>query len=155
MKPLSTILFLCGMIILTAFSCEKTEKNCNEESQPVQIQDLVSLESNTQYWLQNIDDEKEIVNLVINSQSDYEKYIACNATLPTIDFKNYTLLAGRMKTPSSDVVINQSVTKNCNNYTYNVIIGDGSLGVISTVHYFTILEKVYGNVTFNIQYKNH
>ena len=78
------------MIILTAFSCEKAEKNCNEEPQTVQIQDLDSLGSNTQYWLQKIDDEKDIVNLVINSQSDYEKYVACNSTLPTIDFKNYS-----------------------------------------------------------------
>ena len=155
MKIIYKIQFLCGMIILTAFSCEKAEKNCNEEPQTVQIQDLDSLGSNTQYWLQKIDDEKEIVNLVINSQSDYEKYVACNATLPTIDFKNYTLLAGRMKTPYADHIISQSVVNACNELKYTVTIGEGIATVASKVYYFAIISKTIATISFNILYQQH
>jgi hypothetical protein len=153
MKKNNLILFLCGIIGIVVFGCNNKE-HCDEESQNVKIQEFGDSTSGTQYWLQNIDNDMEIVNLVINSQFDYEKYVASNGTLPAIDFNNYTLLAGRIKTPSSDGVSSQSVTRSCDVYTYNVTIGGGNFGVVSTVYYFAVIEKVDGKVIFNIQYKN-
>lgn len=155
MKIIFKIVFLCGMIVLAAFSCEKAEKNCEEEPQTMQIQNLDRLGSDTQYWMQNIDDEKEIVNVVINSQSDYEKYVACNTTLPTIDFKNYTLLSGRMKTPYADHIISQSAVKACNELKYTVTIGEGIATVASKVYYFAIIPKTNATISFNILYQQH
>ncbi len=150
MKPillkLSTVVLFFALI---GAGCK--DENCEEEFQVVDIIEFG--DPNAQYWLQNIVKEEEVVNLVIDSHEDYEKYVASNDELPSIDFNNNTLLSGMIKTSSSDTVIEQSVTKKCDTYTYKIVVGNGNLGVVSKVYYFAIVEKVTGNVIFNVKYK--
>ncbi len=153
MKNVKLFLFLYGIIVIIISGCENND-GCNEQPQQVVILHFGDTTGNTQYRLQNIDTEQETVNLVINSQTDYEKYVAGNGTLPVIDFNHYTFLAGRMKTSASGMVTDQYVTRKCYEYTYTVNIEEGNLGVVSAVYYFAVIEKANGKVIFDIHYVN-
>ncbi len=158
MKTILKLLIVCGIIVLTAFSCKKEQSNpCNETGDGTTVETFDFFDINTPYaWVQNVDENETIVNLIIQNQQNYEKYVGIRSdTLrPEIDFEKFVLLAGMIKTSSSDTVIEQSVTKKCDTYTYKIVVGNGNLGVVSKVYYFAIVEKVTGNVIFNVKYKN-
>ena len=153
MKNFKYLLFLFGLIGMMAFSCRKDENTeCEEEPQPVEIIELQKVGSDTIFELQNVANDSQIDNLIINSQVDYEKYIYSNHPLPFIDFTAYTLLAGRMGTPSTDFFDSQNVYIACNELTYTVYIARGPSQAPSIVYYFAIIPKTDVHIVFNIIY---
>ncbi len=131
--------------------------DCTGESNQVSFETLLSSSASEICGLKNIDNNELTVNLIIKSQSEYENYISCSPSSPVVDFNEKTLLAGRMKTPNEDRIINQSVTFDCNgNYLYNVEIGYGIATHPIDVYYFAVIPKILPEtrIDFNIVYLN-
>ena len=148
------ILFVCGIAGILTFSCEKG-RICDEEQQTVKIQEFGDSTGISRYRLQHINEEETIVNLVINSQTDYEKYITCIGTSPAIDFTKHTLLAGRIKTTTIDHLDSQSVVRSCFELKYTVTIEEGVATQPYVVYYFALIAKTYIPVSFDVRYKQH
>lgn len=106
-------------------------------------------------WIKNVPDNVQN-SLVINNMEDYRKYIG-SVDLAEIDFNKYTLLAGKMKTPSFGLISFQSVqTKDCKEFIYTVRIkGDIINYSGSEVHHFALIPKIPtdASVKFEVAYE--
>jgi len=152
------ICYLIPIIItLLGFSCEKNDLDCEGEPTQIPFEYLLAENSNETCVLKNIDDTEVQVNLIIQSQVDYEKYLECSDTLPSINFSEHTLLAGRLKAPNMDRVVKQTFSQDCTDrYLYYVEIGSGVATMPSDVYYFAIVPKIIDESTlrFEIKYVN-
>jgi hypothetical protein len=153
-SKLYSILSIC--ISLLSFNCEKDETECEGEQTPIPFELLEGKEDKL-CVLKNIDDERPQVDLIIQTQDDYEKYIECSGILASINFSDKTLLAGRLKTSYEDKIIMQSYTQDCKRYVFHVEIGLGVAAAPSNVFYFAIVPKITdeSKVMFDIQYISH
>jgi len=145
-------------ISLFCFNCEKSDPDCQGEPTPIPYESLLQHKQDEICILRNIDDSKKQIDLIIQTQDDYEKYVECSSTLPPINFSEMTLLAGRLKTPYQDKVIKQSYSQDCKNrYVFQVEIGLGVAAAPSNVFYFAIVPKITDvtNVIFDIKYISH
>ena len=152
MKKLIPVISL-GLIII--LGCKETQiLNCTGDPTPITFETILSDSVTQGCKLQNIDDNELVVNLVIQSQAEYENYVTCIVALPAIDFSEKTLLAGRMKTPEEDKIIKQSVTVDCNGiYLYSVEIGGGIAAHPISVYYHALIPKISADakVEFDIK----
>ncbi len=154
MKTILKLLIVCGIIVLTAFSCEKEQSNpCNETGDGTTMETFDFFDINTPYaWLQNVDENETIVNLIIQNQQNYEKYVGIRSdTLrPEIDFEKFVLLAGRAIHNTCGHVKNQNVKQKCNTYYYTVNFEGGVCGAIVKVNYFVIVKNTNSKIEFSI-----
>ncbi|NJO00245.1 MAG: hypothetical protein HC880_00005 [Bacteroidia bacterium] len=126
---------------------------CSEEITNIPFQAISSSNALT-CSLQNINEDELIVNLVINSQTDFEKYVKCSdENLPSINFSENTLLAGRVISPNCGIIKNQAINKHCQDYIFTVKLEPGVCGAVTQVSYFAITSKIpnSSNIEFNIQ----
>lgn len=152
---LYSILSIC--IALSTFNCEKNDPECEGEPTPIPLESVVQKEGEL-CALKNIDDTRLQIDLIIQTEDEYEKYIECSNTLPSINFSDKTLLAGRLKTPYQDKIIKQSYSQDCKNrYLFHVEIGWGVAAAPSNVFYFAIVPKITdeSKLMFDIQYVSH
>lgn len=91
---------------------------------------------------------------VINSAADYEVLFRC-APRPVIDFKAYTLLAGKTRMTSGGSVESQVMTYPCEGpaYTFTVKLNPGATLATADVAYFAVVPKLPADakVTFDVQ----
>jgi len=155
------ILILCGIIILTAFSCETNEKNLKSQTiDCMSNEDTVSIEINPLGELGFGADTLAYQNncgaainykgkqFIIQSDNDYNElmvYAECLliSNWPQVDFKEYTLLAGVAITGTISIITEQSVKLICkeNKIVYYVKIEGGGLTAIGTVFYWVLIPK--------------
>lgn len=131
--------------MLLTTSCQKTDlrQNCDEENEQ-NIGTLYAKEfENISCRLQNIENEKKEVNLVITNQKDFAKYISCSGQLPFIDFEKYFILFGPYKHHQC-AVFHAHQFAVCNNRTiYNVKLLEQDCWAFTTVYYATVIEKIH------------
>lgn len=144
------ILALAGISMLAmSNSCEKQNDAAPCEESQVAAQTpafslICSLNART----------GESKTYVINSSAELTSATLCgNNSLPLIDFKLYTLLAGRAAMPTGAVLQSQSVTKECSgNYKYTINIAEGVLEKPTDVDYSILVPKLANgaNVNFTV-----
>lgn len=149
-------LLICSLFLF-AFSCEREEINCSGETTSISFE-LLQQNSDSGCHIQNIKESTEVgsqENLIIQSQADYEKYILCHSSLPTIDFSKKTLLAGRYVAANMDWIDNQQVYQNCDGkVVFKVKLERGGYTAITKVYYFVVIPKISNatQVNFDIGY---
>lgn len=156
-KTLSISLFsflIFGFAGSTFYSCKSDEPTvvaCTEGV--LNYQDLNSASSLSAAVL----DTNSVVNVVITSQQQYERYIANRNQ--DIDFGSKMLLAGSYYTDSAAHVVTQLVTSDCGagKLTYHIEMVR-TKGVSTTRHhveYFAIVPKLPDGtqVKFDVAYK--
>jgi hypothetical protein len=156
MKHFSATLAILFMA-LNISGCKKEEiQNC--EGDNVQHIDFSYLDEfkNTPCALQNINTEGQVVNLIIKTLSDYEKYITCSSQRPVIDFEKYLILAGRYRHHQCAVLDNQQVQICNNKLIYKVTMLEHDCQAITDVFYITAIEREYENIpiVFDVKLKN-
>lgn len=106
--------------------------------------------------LQNAESDEKEVNLIITTQTDFDKYFTCAAQLPVIDFDKYFILAGMYRHHQCAVFDSQSVSVCNNKINYRVTMLEQACQAITSVFYATVIEKEYNNlpVDFDVQFKN-
>lgn len=105
-------------------------------------------------WIKNVPDNVQN-SLVINNMEDYRKHIG-SVDLAEIDFNKYTLLAGKMKTPSFGLISFQSVqTKDCKEFIYTVRLKGDIINSSAEVFHFALIPKIPTNasVKFEVAYE--
>lgn len=150
-RKVKYLLVFCS--VLMGASCEE-HAPCTSEGEFTAVESLTFFDLNTPYaWVQNVDDDETTVNLIIQNQQDYEKYVGIreDTLRPVIDFNHYFLLAGRVKANYSDEIIFQKVIDNCNDFLFEVRYGGGALPVITSVNYFAIVPNGYSTMSFDIK----
>jgi hypothetical protein len=156
MKTILKILFLCGIILLTAFSCEKEEENCDMDNAQ-HVETFYSDEfERIPCSLHNIDTDNKVVNLVIKTQADFEKYLSCSSQLPAIDFKKYFILVGRYRHHQCAIFDSQEVLICDNKLFYKVRMLEQDCLAFTDVFYVTVIEREYVNlpVKFDVKFMN-
>lgn len=90
---LKCVLGLC-LLIHTGCDFFAELQNCDADSAPPletfysdEFRDIVC-------GFKGVNPEEKVVNLVIKTQADYERYFNCSAPLPAVDFDKYFILAG-------------------------------------------------------------
>ncbi|WPR76465.1 hypothetical protein [Algoriphagus sp. NG3] len=148
------LLVICSLLM--GASCEE-HAPCTSEGDHTTVETQTFFDLNTPYaWVQNVDDNETTLNLIIQNQQDYEKYVGIreDTLRPVIDFESNILLAGRIIHPSCGFIENQNVTKKCDDYYYTVILANGACGAVVRINYFVITTKVSSEVKFDIQFEN-
>lgn len=152
---------LISMVLVGFFCSWACTQNqiidCTGELTQITFDSLLPDTTNQTCILKNINESEQIVNLIIQSQAEYENYVSCTDSLPFIDFSTKTLLAGRMKSPNEDKIIEQKITVDCNgNYLYSVDIGYGIATHPIDVYYYAIIPKIPSKekMGFDIEYIN-
>jgi penicillin-binding protein-related factor A (putative recombinase) len=142
-------MFLFSTMMLL-FSCTQEDsviQQCIEGDVPI-------IEIKTLRHLQNVSDQDTTVYLVIQTQEEYEKYLL--ETFVPVDFKKYTMLAGRHIAMASDFVTKQTVTQDCatNKISYHVELGHGNHASIERVPYVVLIPKISSDriVDFSLVY---
>ena len=143
MKTITKILFLCGVIILMAFSCDK-EKGVEPVKIPIKIVSGLSVCGDSCY-LKNA--KYKDTCFVINSQSEYESLFECNSDyeLSVIDFSKYTLLAGSKAVGGiCPTILSQYVQKYSENnkIVYEVQIKEGGYAALGSAYYHALIPKI-------------
>jgi hypothetical protein len=138
--------FFTGCLMI---SCQD---HCDGPSTPIAFE-LSTEASNRFCTLQNVDKQKTEVDLVIKTQADLEKYVACNTNLE-VDFSSRMILAGGYLSNHCAEVTSQSVERNCKGeIVYNVEILKGDCDSMSWVDYLVIVDKSSSPVKFNLSIK--
>jgi len=154
-------IFICGIIVLTAFSCETNEESLksqtidcmsNEDTVSIEISPLGELGfgADTLAYQNNCGTAINFKDkqFIIQSDNDYNElmvYAECLliASWPQVNFKEYTLLAGVAITGTISIITEQSVKLICkeNKIVYYVKIEGGGLTAIGTVFYWVLIPK--------------
>ena len=141
-KAMIKMIFLGGIIVLTAFSCEK--EGVEPLEIPVKIVSGLSVCGDSCFL---IDAKYKDTRFVINSQSEYESLFECNFDyeLPIVDFSIYTLLAGSQAVGGIyPAILSQQVLKYSKNNTiiYEVQIKEGGYAALGSAYYHALIPKI-------------
>ncbi|MCH7928362.1 MAG: hypothetical protein IID03_10340 [Candidatus Dadabacteria bacterium] len=106
-------------------------------------------------------DRKQDMNFVIRSKSEYDSLVLGCDSIPTIDFKKCTLLAGQkyIHWCCAAKLVEQEVVKDCKNkqYVYRVIIyePEEQFHSFSTFYYFALIPRIESDydVQFDVTVK--
>ena len=152
MRNLSKILFLCGIIVFMAFSCEK-EEGVEPEEISIKIVSGLSVCGDSCY-LKNA--YYKDTCFVINSQFEYESLFECNSDyeLSVIDFSKYTLLAGSQAVGGiCPTILSQHVLKysKIKKIVYEVQIKEGGYAALGSAYYHTLIPKIENQ--YDIEFK--
>ena len=98
----------------------------------------------------------KVVNLVIKTQADYEKYFICSYQPPAVDFEKYFILAGRYRHHQCAVFDNQQVLLCNNKIVYRVAMLEQICAAFTNVYYFAVIDRQYENlpVVFDVKFSN-
>jgi hypothetical protein len=109
-----TVKFMAIMLIAAAsFGCEDKEKE-NVEMTPVEFMEY-SLLGNGCYWSVNYLDK-----VIINSQSEMEKYVTCTGYPPVVDFSENTVLLANGTTNQNIRHVDIELFKSSDNKKYEL-----------------------------------
>lgn len=155
-------IFICGIIVLTACSCETNEKNLksqtidcmsNEDTVLIEIRPLGELGfgADTLACQNNCGNAIDYKGkqFIIQSDNDYNElmvYAECLliSSWPQIDFNESTVLAGVSITNTiCKSITGQSVKKVCkdNKLIYSVDISGGGYTALGAVYYWVLIPK--------------
>ncbi|SDA91735.1 hypothetical protein SAMN03080617_03435 [Algoriphagus alkaliphilus] len=148
-------LFLCCVLTLS----------CGESENPISCENIngIAIESfedlffeDVTCFIQNINPDQGTVKLVIKTQSDFEKYFACNPMVPQIDFEKYFILAGRYRHRQCAIWDSQQVFSCKKRIIFKVNMLEQVCLAFTNVYYFTVLEKKYSNwpIEFDVRFIN-
>lgn len=154
MKHVRIVGVLFGLVFLASFSCSKLN-NC-EESDWINIPFETLGNDTIIYWLENIDEMKTNVFVVIKNQNDFEKYVRCNYEPMEIDFNSQILLAGRYRHHQCAVFDSQQILICENKLYYKVRMIEQICAAFTNVHYFAVIDRQYENlpVVFDVKFSN-
>ena len=156
MKELLNVV-LCIVFLFNVGGCEKDEPlECSGDSAE-QVDAFYNEEFATmQCFLRNIGTTEKHVNLIIETQSDYEKYFDCTSTPPIVDFEKYSMLAGRFQHHQCARFDSQQVLLCNNKLYYKVGLREQDCQAITNVFYMVVIEKKHENtaVTFEVNFTN-
>lgn len=135
-------LLLTSLILFLHLFCKKDCYNadCTREEQVIPFDSPSSLQ---QYWLKNIDENKNEINLIIRSHEDYEKYIGSDKSLPDIDFSKQFLLAGRVRLSACGRLKEQKIVLQCDKLKYTVSTEAMACQKPTDVFFFAIIDIKY------------
>jgi hypothetical protein len=158
MKNIFNTLTILLLLTTLSSSCQKEDviQNC-EGDNAQQIETFYNDEfGSIPCSLQNISTDNKVVNLVIKTQADYEKYFTCSNQLPEVDFEKYLILAGRYRHHQCAIFDNQQVLLCDSKLFYKVRMLLQDCQAITNVYYVTVIEKEYENlpVEFDIKFTN-
>ncbi len=148
MKHVRIVGVLFGLVFLASFSCSKMN-NC-EESEWINISFETLGNDTIVYWLENINQNKTNVFVVIKNQNDFEKYVRCNYDPLEIDFNNQILLAGRTKHHQCAVLGEQSIIQKCKEVHYEVEVLELICMKPEEVFYFALISAEYSGYRFQL-----
>ena len=146
MRNLSKILFLFGIVTLTAFGCEDdgefeqiefkkiTDFDCNDCS--------ISLKSeyfNNDYY-------------IIRSEESFLKYVD-GVNIPVIDFNKYILIIGHKILSTDASVINEKVEENNIEILYTVSIRKNDATIPTAVIYYVFIEKANSGKDISVKFE--
>jgi hypothetical protein len=142
---------------MTVVCCkENVVPGCqSQEIKPVTTYEYLPLNSRDAR-LQNIDESKDTVNLVISNQSDYDHYVETNPALNRImiDFTKKTLLAGLIFTPSCTELIRIEAVGNCTEYDCTIVMRDLDCHGTTLLTYFVLIDKTNAKLTYDYVREN-
>lgn len=146
------------LLILTALSssCQKEDVIC-EVDNAQQIETFYNNEfENIPCSLQNINTDDKVVNLVIKTQADYEKYFICSYAPPAVDFGKYFILTGRYRHHQCAMFDSQLVLLCNNKIVYKVGMLEQICAAFTNIYYFAVIEREYENlpVVFDVKFSN-
>lgn len=149
MKKIAFLLLPSFVLVLHLF-CKKNLYNvdCVRSEQVVPFDTLPSLQ---QYWLKNIEETKDEINLSIQSYEDYEKYIGSDKPLPHIDFSKQFLLTGRVKLSACGRLKEQRIILQCDKLKYTVTTEAMACQKPTDVFFFALIDIKYK--TYSIDFK--
>lgn len=142
------------VLLTAAFLFQGCEDNSCPDDENAGVESFPFLNVNTQYaWVQEVDPKNTTVNLVIETQQDYEKFIGTSSDIkrPSIDFSQFVLLAGRTITPECAMVGSQAVLEKCGTYTFEVTLAPKDCHAFTTTNYFVIIYKTERPIDFHIK----
>ena len=158
MKNLFNKTVCISLVIVLIGGCREDEviQNC-EGDDAQQIETFYTAEfGNTPCSLQNINSADKVVNIVIKTQADYEKYFTCISQPPTVDFEKYFIIAGNYRHHQCALFKGQKVLLCNNKIIYRVFILKQICDSITDVFYVTVIEKKYENlpIEFDVKFIN-
>ncbi len=103
---------------------------------------------------QNLELNGKETQLIIKNQDEYENYFDCIEELPAIDFDEYFILAGVYSHHQCAILHSKSVVICDNRLIYRVRILEQICAALTSVPYFTVLNKTYVNmdIKFDVQF---
>jgi hypothetical protein len=106
--------------------------------------------------LQNINTNDKVVNLVIKTQADYDKYFICSFKPPAVDFDKYFILAGRYHHHQCAVFDSQQTLICENKLYYKVRMLEQVCAAFTNVYYFAVIDRQHINlpVVFDVKFSN-
>lgn len=141
MKTIRKILFLCGIIILTAFSCEKEKEDESDFG-------LIEIKKITDFGCDDcsIILKPEYVNngyYIIYSENEFNKYVkyVTGENIPTIDFEKYFLIIGVKQFSSGVEILKEKAEENNIEIIYYVTFLTNDSTVALSVGYHAFFEK--------------
>lgn len=142
-------------ILTPMVSCQKEDLCEGDEAK--QVETFYASEFNAAYCgLQNIDNNKKAINLVIKTQEDYEEYFSCGLQTPEIDFEKYFILAGVYRHHQCARFDSQQVLICNSKIFYKVRMLEQDCQAFTNVFYMAVIEKKYSNlqVKFDVKFLN-
>jgi hypothetical protein len=149
-KNLSIVLFL--LIPAFAFICsDDAEPKCSGAEESVQITEFKGADGTVPC---RIYDKPSGSTFIIQTQTEFDDLMTCYSEFSPIDFNKSTVLAGLYQTGATDKVLEQTVVRICDDYTYHVEIGGGIGAYSVTVFYVAIVPKLATTtkVKFDVNY---
>ena len=142
MKNLSKILFLCGIIVFTAFSCDKENTDTGEFA-PITIKKITDFDCDDCY----LSLKPEYINdtyYVIYTESDFTKYVT-GENIPSIDFEKYFLIIGTKQFTSGAKILEEKAEENNVEIVYYVtfLTDDSTVALRVGYHAFLAACRTY------------
>lgn len=138
MKTIVKTLFICGVIVLMAFSCEKEMEDAGD-LEPMEIKKITDFGCDDCY----LSLKPEYINdtyFVIYSESDFTKYVT-GENIPAIDFEKYFLIIGVKQFASGAEMLEEKAEENNIEIIYYVTFLKHITTVALGVGYHAFLEK--------------
>jgi hypothetical protein len=155
---MNNIILTMTSLVLMAVSCQKEAliPNCEGDNVEYIVTFYTDEFRDTPCGLQNVSTDDKVVNLVIKTQADYEKYIACGLQRPAVDFEKYFILSGRYRHNNCALFNNQQVLICNNKIIYKVGLKEQDCHAITDVYYVTVIERKYANMSieFDVEFIN-
>jgi len=139
MKTIKKIILLCGIIILTAFSCEK-EREDADDLEPIEIKKITDFGCDDCYLLL----KQEYYNdnyYVIYSESNFTKYVT-GENIPLINFEKYFLIIGTKSIEGGGSITDEKAKENNIEIIHTITITRDDTHIAGiTLKYHAFLEK--------------
>jgi len=136
MKASIRILFLCGIIVLTAFSCKKENPG---DLKPIEIKKITDFGCDDCYLLLKPEYSNDTY-YVIYSENDFTKYTT-SENIPSIDFEKYFLIIGVKRFNTGAEILKEKAKTNNIEIVYYVTFLKHISTVALGIGYHAFIEK--------------